>query len=125
MLGIKRLFIVPKTYPISGKVLMPPGADLERLAGNNVEFQSTSEPSTRAFGEIRPDGTFTLTTWREGVSLPGAIEGAHKGRIILEVNDDDDGPRKRLPIDVKYTRFDTPGWQITVPTTEEVILRVK
>lgn len=115
----------PKTYPVSGKIEMPPGSDIKGLVGQTLEFQSVSEPNTRAYAEIQADGAFTLSTWREGVSLPGAIEGTHKGRIILEVHDDDDRPRKRLPIDPKFTRFESSGWQITVPVNEEVILKVK
>jgi hypothetical protein len=100
---------------------------LKLLAGQAVEFQSAAEPETRGFGQIQPDGSFTISTYRQGVSLPGAVEGAHKVRLMVDLGgEDEDGrPRKRKwPFDRKYTHFDASGWTVTVPTDGEVVLKL-
>ncbi len=116
----------PKTHPVSGRVVTAKAEDLKQLAGQSVEFQSTTEPETRGFGQIQPDGTFTISTYRLGVSLRGAVEGTHKARLMIDMGDEDDGrPRRRkAPVDPKYTRFESSGWEVTVPTNGEVILKL-
>lgn len=117
----------PKTYPVSGKIVTAKAESLKQLVGQAVEFQSTTEPNTRGFGEIQPDGSFTLSTYRQGVSLPGAIEGKHKARLMIDMGDEDeDGqPRRRKwPVNLRYTRFESSGWEITVPTTGAVVLQL-
>jgi hypothetical protein len=117
----------PKTHPVKGKVVTAKADDLKLLAGQAVEFQSTAEPETRAFGQIGPDGSFALSTYRQGVSLPGALEGTHAVRLMVDVGgaDGDGRPRKsKWPFDRKYTQFDTSGWVVTVPVDGEVILQL-
>ena len=117
----------PKTHPVSGKVVPAKTEDLKLLAGQSVEFQSTTEPETRGFGQIQPDGSFTISTYRQGVSLSGAIEGTHKVRLMIDPGgEDEDGrPRKRKwTFDRKYTQFANSGWAVTVPTDGEVVLRL-
>jgi predicted small lipoprotein YifL len=117
----------PKTYPVQGKVVTTKADDLKLLAGQAVEFQSTTEPETRGFGQIQADGSFTISTYRQGVSLPGAVEGTHKVRLMIDLGGDgeDARPRKtKWPFDRKYTQFESSGWTITVPTEGEVVLRL-
>jgi hypothetical protein len=117
----------PKTHSVKGKVVTAKPDDLKLLTGQAVEFQSTTEPETRAFGQIQPDGSFTLSTYRQGASLSGAIEGSHRARLMIDVGgaDGDGRPRKsKWPFDRKYTQFDTSGWMVTVPTDGEVILQL-
>jgi hypothetical protein len=115
----------PKTYPVSGKVVFEKGGNLNKLVGSSVELQSTTEPNTRGFGQIQPDGSFSISTYRQGDSLPGAMEGTHKARLMIDMGDEDNArPKKKWPIDPKYTRFESSGWEITVPTTGEVILKL-
>jgi hypothetical protein len=68
----------PTTYPVQGKVVAPGG---KPWTGGRIAFQSVSDPGTRATGEIRSDGTFTLETSYlvEGKprSRPGAVAGEH------------------------------------------------
>jgi len=113
----------PKTYSVKGKVVTAKAEDLKRLVAQAVELQSTVEPNTRGFGQIQADGTFTISTYRLGAALSGAIEGTHRARIAPTAHDDDDG-RGRLRVDRKYTRFDSSGWEIVVPTTGEVVLKL-
>lgn len=116
----------PKTYPVNGKVVPAKPEDLTRLQGLGIELQSTAEPTTRAFGQLKADGSFTVTTYRLGETPPGAIEGTHKARLQIEVGEDEPNRvRKKIAIDKKYTRFETSPWQITVPTTGEVVLQLQ
>ncbi|HXG10734.1 MAG TPA: hypothetical protein VNK04_13335 [Gemmataceae bacterium] len=116
----------PKTHPVKGKVVSEKAGVLQKLAGSSIELRSEVEPNTRGFGILEPDGSFTISTYRLGESLPGAIEGKHRARIMIDMGDeDDDRPRKKKwPIDPKYTRFETSGWEITVPTDGEVLLKL-
>ena len=113
----------PKTYPVKGKVVTVNAEALKRLVGQAVELQSTIEPNTRGFGQIQADGSFTISTYRLGAALSGAIEGTHRARIAPTASDDDDG-RGRMRVDRKYTRFDSSGWEIVVPTTGDVTLKL-
>jgi hypothetical protein len=115
-----------KTYPVNGKIVAANPEDVKQLAGQGIEFQSTAEPDTRGFGQLQADGSFTLTTYRLGVTAPGAVEGTHKVRLQIDVGDDEADParRKKWPVSKKYTRFETTGWQVTVPTAGEVVLKV-
>jgi|RhiMethySRZTD1v2_1073278.scaffolds.fasta_scaffold3587126_1 hypothetical protein len=114
----------PKTYPVHGKVVTTNAEALKRLVGQAVELQSATEPNTRGFGQIQADGSFTISTYRLGVALSGAIEGTHRARIAPTASDDDDTRGRLRAVDRKYTRFDSSGWEIVVPTTGEVILRL-
>ena len=116
----------PKTHPVKGKVVTAKAENLKALAGQSVEFQSTTESETRGFGVIEPDGSFTISTYRKGVSLPGAVEGTHKARLMIDLGEDEDGkPRKKKwPVDRKYTQFESSGWEVTVPTSGDVILKL-
>lgn len=113
----------PKTYPVSGRIVFEKG-NLKDWVGEAVEFQSTIEPDTRAFGTIREDGTFTVSTWREGLGLKGAIEGTFRARILMGPEQEESKrPVKGVP--TKYAKFDTSGWEITVPVSGEVVLKVQ
>jgi hypothetical protein len=116
----------PKTYPVQGKVVTAKAEDQKRLQGKGIEFQSTTEPNTRAFGVLQADGSFTVSTYRLGATAPGAIEGTHKARLQIDMASDEDNPtpKKKVTVDRKYTRFETSGWEITVPTTGEVLLKM-
>ena len=115
----------PKTHPVKGKVVTAKAESLKRLVGQAVEFQSTTEPETRGFGQIQSDGSFTISTYRQGASLSGAIEGTHKARLMIDLGDEDGRPGKKAwPIDRKYTQFENSGWVITVPTDGEVVLKL-
>lgn len=58
-----------KTYPVSGKVTFEDGSPLTK---GTVVFESTT---MAAMGQIQPDGTYTLTTYKDG---DGAPEGSYK-----------------------------------------------
>jgi hypothetical protein len=72
---------IPRTYPVKGKVVHKGG---KPVTYGRVEFQSKAHPELRAAGGIQTDGTFILTTYLEGKSAPGAVEGEHTVLIELE-----------------------------------------
>jgi len=99
-----------RTVPVEGKVLYR-GKPLEF---GSVMFQPEKGPTAR--GTIQPDGTFRLSTYREG---DGAIPGAHQGQITCFEQqrpgfapDPKHEPGLSKPlIPPKYNRFDTSGQQ--------------
>jgi hypothetical protein len=121
----------PKTYPLSGTVLLPNGKPLQ---GGKIEFESVVDPDLRAFGEIEKDGTFArVYTYKpNGREVQGVIAGEHRVRIELPDGDADEGggrdpgedgggavSRRKPPlIDPRYRGFDTSGLKIAVPAPE-------
>src|SRR5262245_56011180 len=65
---------LPKTYPVTGKVVDPSG---KPWTGGTITFQLVADPRVVADAEIGPDGSFTLTTKMYGKAKPGAAEGEH------------------------------------------------
>lgn len=65
----------PKTYPVTGKVLLAGG---EPLRGGRVTF-SPQGAGAEAVGEIQSNGTFTLTTF-------GKDQGAMPGKYKVSVS---------------------------------------
>ncbi len=118
----------PKTYPLSGTVLLPDGKPLQ---SGMIEFESVSDPNLRAIGEIEKDGTFArVHTYKSnGREVEGLVEGEHRVRIEVPAPDEDEGggrdagedegpaARRRKPplVDPRYRAFDTSGLKITVP----------
>lgn len=103
------------TYPASGKVAF---ADGKPLQGGTVEFQSISPPNTgetrvSARGNIQPDGTFKLSTFRQD---DGAIAGDHRALITQPIPPGRINPYKPVPlvINEKFQRYDTSGLTFTV-----------
>jgi len=94
----------PQMVPVTGQVLYK-GKPLEF---GSVMFQPPSgQPAT---GDIQPDGTFSLSTYRPG---DGAVVGSHKVRIACYQSQSPTavkGPGEqslgRLLIPMKYTLFD-------------------
>jgi hypothetical protein len=89
---------IPQTYSVKGKVLWKGGKPVE---DGRIEFQSMSDPSLRATGEIDSDGSFTLTTHKDGKTRQGAIEGQHK--VIVEPDVGDDEPAIVIVLPKPYT----------------------
>lgn len=74
---------MPKTYAVKGKVVLRNG---KPLAGGFITFASIEHPDRRAYGEIAPDGSFTLdtvalTSKARSARLTGAVEGEFRVSI--------------------------------------------
>jgi len=119
----------PKTYPLSGIVLLPNG---KPLPGGKIEFESVADPSLRGVGELDKDGTFArvYTYKSNGREVEGLVEGEHRVRIELTEHGEEAGGgrdpgeggpaarRRPSPVDSRYRSFDTSELKVSVPAPE-------
>ena len=87
------------TYPVEGKILLPDG---KPLTEGEVRFLPVKpEVGREAAGKIKPDGTFTLTTYKPD---DGAAEGEYNVSIDSEqsVPDPSSKTKTRLVLQPKY-----------------------
>jgi hypothetical protein len=89
---------MPRTYPVKGRVVWKGG---KAVRWGRIEFQSLSDATVRATGWLGEDGTFALTTHREGRKAPGAIEGAHK--VVIETSPVEEKPPLVIEVETPYT----------------------
>lgn len=64
-----------KTYPVSGSVVDKTG---KPVTGGAIQFRSIDSGGQAALVELKPDGSFSLTTIVDGKKIPGAVEGNHE-----------------------------------------------
>ena len=99
-------------YPASGHVEF---ADGTRMSGGSVSFrpvQATMDASAR--GQIRPDGTFTLTTFTPD---DGAALGRHQVLVVSALGGDRESPNPAQPrLDPRFSNYDTSGLEFEVTT---------
>jgi hypothetical protein len=101
----------PATVPVQGKVTYQG----QPVPKGTITFQAASGEA--AVGEIQPDGTYTLSTFKE---KDGAIPGAHKVMIVANTGDPTKMPSTPgyvVPKDLipqKYASLETSGLEITV-----------
>ena len=97
-----------KLYPVEGKVVFPDGTP---LTGGTVEFGPTDKDALLGpRGEIGVDGTFRMSTFKEG---DGAPAGHYRVLITPPENIEPDRPRPR-PIHPRFTSFEKSGLEYTV-----------
>lgn len=113
----------PKTYPVIGKIAFANG---EPVKLGTIEFRE-SKTGTIARGKIASDGSFTVTTFRQG---DGALEGTHQvivqQLIIAEdmsLKDHDHGGR----VSRKYADYSTTDLQVDIKPYESnlVVITLK
>ena len=112
----------PKTYPAHGKLEVI-GGDVRQLAGSHVEIALANNPTHRAAGVIRDDGSFVLETLHSGSPSAGAQAGAYLVRVVL--NDDDPAGRRRSSqtIAARFLDFQASGLTLEVPSSGPIILQ--
>lgn len=71
----KRVTPLPTTYPVHGKVTHKDGTIVD---AGTVQFQPEGERSVTTCGAIGKDGTYSLTTMRDGLQSPGAVAGSNR-----------------------------------------------
>jgi hypothetical protein len=100
-----------RTYPVEGQVVFTDGVP---LSGGFVQFEpkDPEAPPVTARGEIQENGTFRLSTFKEG---DGALEGEHRALITPPLSGGD-FERGNVPdvIHPKYKRLDTSGLEFKV-----------
>ncbi len=70
---------LPKTYPVTGKVVFKGG---QAMTGGAIEFKSADDPMLRVVGTIDPNGTFTLSTLKDNSRVTGAPEGDFQVTVL-------------------------------------------
>jgi hypothetical protein len=115
----------PTVFPVYGKIVFEKGGDLKKLAGATVEFESVADSKIHAYGTIKEDGSFAMTTRVGDVAQLGAVAGEHKIRILFEVqHDTDDYKPPPPPIHPRFTSFKDSKLTCTVPLSGELVLKV-
>jgi hypothetical protein len=119
----------PKTYPVSGKVVVKNG-DVKKLVGGFVRLQSVADSSLVGVGEIGEDGSFGIGTFIDGKPQGGLPEGEYRARVeppgFDRLQEDDQlPPPKKGDILPKYLKFDASGLKYAIkpgdnPLTVEV-----
>ncbi|MDB5336318.1 MAG: hypothetical protein JWN70_1937 [Planctomycetaceae bacterium] len=84
----------PKTFPVTGKVVTKDG---KPVAGGMVEFQSKTNNQLSVTSEIKPDGTFSLISRRDGEQFPGATEGDYQVTLFPPMSASQTESPKTLP----------------------------
>jgi hypothetical protein len=115
---------VPKTYPVQGRVVTENGKPIEM---GSVEFRSEGKESRIiARGKIKPDGSFSLSTFGND---DGAVAGKHdviiQQMIIAEGfgKSHEHGPR----VPAIYSEYASSGLTAEIKKTEDnfVTLQIK
>lgn len=101
----------PATYPVEGHVKYPDGTPLK---GGLITFLSQNDPKKplNARGTIKDDGTFAVSTFREG---DGALEGKHK--VVVHppaVNTRPSEPTPKSNVHSRYGSYDSSGLTVDV-----------
>ena len=112
-----------KTYPVEGKVILKgETAPSKDLRGYTISLESVGiQPPVSATGEVRADGTFRLSTFKED---DGAVPGKH--RVAISFLDEDRGPRPKRHIAPRYARFETSGLEVEIkPQNNQVTLELE
>jgi hypothetical protein len=100
----------PRMYPVHGKVTYPDGSPVTE---GMVVFESQGqEKPVTARGDIRPDGSYQLGTYKPG---DGALAG--KYRVLVAPKADPnavDRPSGPPPFDPRFANFATSGLEFQV-----------
>jgi hypothetical protein len=98
-----------RMYPVHGTVTLADGQPLTR---GMVIFESQEDGvPVMARGEIKPDGSYQLSTEKPGDGVPPGKYRVHINPMDLsEVPDE----KKNLPFDIKYLRAQTSGLEYEV-----------
>jgi hypothetical protein len=109
----------PATHPVQGKIVFERGGNIHELYDHQgaIEFESVDQPGVHAYGEIQEDGSFTLSTVKDDLGFAGAVPGTHRGRLNLD-------EEIRHLVAPKFLRFETSGITLTVPSQEEVVVKI-
>jgi hypothetical protein len=112
------------SYPVRGKIVFEDdGSPITELEGQIISFDSNDEFKT-ARGELKADGTFTLTT-------PGQGEGVSPGKYKVSLTQpyqrpDRPAPKGKPVVATMYERPDTSPLEVVVEQkTNEMTIKLK
>lgn len=92
--GCRKTPTMPETYPVHGKVIFPDGRP---VSGGAVNFQPLTDTTIPTSGLIGTDGTFTLTSYRDGIRQPGVIAGPCR---VIVTPSFDENQRMLFPVKI-------------------------
>lgn len=103
----------PRTYPTKGKVVFK--EDGKPFSGL-IYFEEVKPPHTRSMAYIQNDGTFVLSTVREG---SGSVAGEQVVRVDMDIPDGPGFANKGRVVHPKYLEFSTSPLRVTVDPGKE------
>lgn len=87
-------------YPVEGTVSFPDGTRLKK----GMLILENEDGTLSARGLISPEGNFVLSTSQPGDGMkPGVYKALISSMDLSDVPDE----QKKLPLDIKYTKFST------------------
>lgn len=87
-------------YPVEGTVSFPDGTRLKK----GMLILENEDGTLSARGLISPEGNFVLSTAQPGDGMkPGVYKALISSMDLSDVPDE----QKKLPLDIKYTKFST------------------
>ncbi|MEY4612384.1 MAG: hypothetical protein RL179_357 [Planctomycetota bacterium] len=98
----------PRTYPTGGKVVFK--EDGSPFMGR-VYFEAVNPPHTRSMATTKADGSFSLSTVREG---SGSVEGEQVVRVDLDIPDSPDFKNRSKVVKIDYLDFITSPIRVNV-----------
>ncbi len=111
----------PPAFKAHGKVSFPNGSPVRV---GTIEFRSREHP-IHARGTIDEDGSFTLTTYRNG---DGAIAGTHDCVIVQMVITEDTKAKRHGTVGVvhpRYASYSTSGLECTIEANRENLIELQ
>src|SRR5262245_16379945 len=110
---------MPETVPVQGRVTFTKGGSVKDLYDRDgaIEFQSVEKPEWFAYGVIEENGSFTVSTVKEGTGVAGAIPGKHRVRLNLDT-------AARKLVAPQFLSFETSNVVVTLPAAGEVVVQV-
>jgi len=99
--GSKSKEDLPQAYPVTGEVFR--AGKLATMG--TVQFVHQTEPTTKAVGEIGPDGKFTLNTITGSESRPGAVPGEYKAVLVFTASDPAFHPKTVFKVEPRENTF--------------------
>jgi hypothetical protein len=87
-----------KTYPTKGKVVYKDGSPFM----GKIYFEAVNPPHTRSMATTKADGSFELSTVREG---SGSVEGEQVVRVDIDMPDTPDFKNRSKVVKLQYLDF--------------------
>jgi hypothetical protein len=97
-----------KTYPTQGKVVYKD--DGSPFMGK-IYFEAVNAPYTRSMATTKADGSFSLSTVREG---SGSVEGEQVVRVDIDMPDSPDFKNRSKVVKLQYLDFITSPIRVNV-----------
>ena len=97
-----------RTYPTQGKVVYKD--DGAPFMGK-IYFEAVNPPHTRSMATTKADGSFSLSTVREG---SGSVEGEQVVRVDIDMPDSPDFKNRSKVVKLQYLDFQTSPIRVNV-----------